>query len=742
MSTTSPSKLSRSKTDEIWSELALEVYYPKGLLDPVALWDELSLHAGATVVAITNPFQAHEIKQTRGSLSDAFLSELESRQQEIVADKSQQMAIYNQIFESIYKAETRYSSQGSFPGILVKEGDSYWLYRYLCFPEFLSVELLEPSLRVLDQALLTELKRTPRLDMIQEHLPLDHFKFKGFSIWTREPFDLFRFNPMLARQVAKGEAKVMDIVLSWLSQDPRLKAFDMGIGVIHNERVHYFWKRSHGASKKGRLQTEDVFNENTESLFQKDGCTTLNHLELVGTYAWLDTLNKGKKDMISLLPMWYQDDDLMAFMFLCYQEEFRLSVPLMSHLREVHAALRLIISFQKTQEENEIESIIRKQCTAIHPVYEWKLHEVAKIYNNSPSKGMRMPPIIFKDVYPLFGVTDIQDSSVHRNKAIQMDFYQQLSELQAIFKHALAIHRMPYLEQMLGDINHRLAQIETSLSSADEIGILNFIRDRIHPALDVFEGMSLSLDREVQHYLEHVNKDSQIVVEQRSQFDRSVAMINEAISLYLHQEQAGAQNIIPHYFEKHATDGVDHTIYIGQSLLREEHGFHRAHLLNLRIWQMLVMCGCARRVAKLSESLLYPLATTHLILVQDSPMTIRFDYDEKQFVFLNTESVRYKILKKRVEKALIKGTDERLTKASHLSIVYSQESERVEYLDYILHLIEQGYLKGEIEEFELEDVKGVKGLKALRVEIDTTKPEFSTINVSKSRKARTPVEWL
>lgn len=59
---------------------------------------------------------------------------------------------------------------------------------------------------------------------------------------------------------------------------------------------------------------------------------------------------------------------------------------------------------------------------------------------------------------------------------------------------------------------------------------------------------------------------------------------------------------------------------------------------------------------------------------------------------------------------------ERLTQPGKIAVVYSQPKEAAEYKEYIEFLQNKKLLKAGIEEFELEDLQGVVGLKALRVE--------------------------
>ncbi len=111
------------------------------------------------------------------------------------------------------------------------------------------------------------------------------------------------------------------------------------------------------------------------------------------------------------------------------------------------------------------------------------------------------------------------------------------------------------------------------------------------------------------------------------------------------------------------------------------------------------------------------LQTTQLIFVHSSPITIGFRNDEKRFDVEGGASVRYEVVKKRIDKALIKDTQERLTQPEKIAVVYFSQSEENEYLEYITILQQEEILKDELEFLELEDLQGVHGLKALRVGI-------------------------
>ena len=111
------------------------------------------------------------------------------------------------------------------------------------------------------------------------------------------------------------------------------------------------------------------------------------------------------------------------------------------------------------------------------------------------------------------------------------------------------------------------------------------------------------------------------------------------------------------------------------------------------------------------------LHTTQLILIHSNPIDISFRKDERRFDTEGAYNLRYEIMKKRIDKALIKNTGERLTQPNKIALVYANTKDAEEYLGYIQYLQNKKLLADEIEYLELEEMQGVYGLKALRVEV-------------------------
>ena len=147
-------------------------------------------------------------------------------------------------------------------------------------------------------------------------------------------------------------------------------------------------------------------------------------------------------------------------------------------------------------------------------------------------------------------------------------------------------------------------------------------------------------------------------------------------------------------------------------------------LKNLRLWQLLLTCGIAVRAHQLRDRLPVPLEMTQLVLVQHAPVSIRFRFDEKRFDVDGAYDIRYEIVKKRIDKAVVEGTTDRLTQPGKIAIVYSQNAEAQEYRGYIEYLQSLGFLASEVEDLDLAELQGVHGLRALRVAVDLDNPKL------------------
>jgi hypothetical protein len=392
-----------------------------------------------------------------------------------------------------------------------------------------------------------------------------------------------------------------------------------------------------------------------------------------------------------------------------------------SLLPKLHEVLPLFsMAVQRSMEElnARIQTQIKERFTAIHPVVEWRFRKAVLdgLERAGDPAAAELEPIVFAQVHPLYALSDIRGSSVQRALAIQADLLTQLRLGREVVEAAYRARRLPALDQLRYRIEQHAEQIREHLAAGDEVGIVTFLRADIESLLERLASFGETVATPVAAYRQALDPQVGTVYRQRKIFEDSVTRLNEAISGYLELEEQAAQSIFPHYFEKQKTDGVDHQIYVGGSLV-EDGGFDPLYLKSLRLWQLMVVCGIAARADRLAGELPLPLQATHLVLVQHAPLSIRFRFDEKRFDVDGAYDIRYEIVKKRIDKALIKGTTERVTQPGRIAIVYGQPAEAQEYRGYLEYLRHLGYVAPGVEELELEELQGVHGLRALRVTV-------------------------
>src|SRR4030095_12599044 len=187
------------------------------------------------------------------------------------------------------------------------------------------------------------------------------------------------------------------------------------------------------------------------------------------------------------------------------------------------------------------------------------------------------------------------------------------------------------------------------LNSDDETGIVGFLRANVESLFDHLVKFGTDVRARIELYRGALDARLGVVYRRRQLFEESVTRISGAISALLERQDRAAQAMFPHYFEMQKTDGVDYQIYVGPSLL-EDGRFDPICLKNLRLWQLILTCGIAVRAHQLRDQLPVPLETTHLVLVQHTPRSIRFRFDEKRFDVDGAYDVRYEIVKKGIDK--------------------------------------------------------------------------------------------
>lgn len=365
---------------------------------------------------------------------------------------------------------------------------------------------------------------------------------------------------------------------------------------------------------------------------------------------------------------------------------------------------------------NKIEQLVKEKFTSLQPSVEWKFNEVAWEYlktNPGKNNNAQIGNVVFEGVHPLYAAIDIRNSSIERNAASCKDYQKQLQTALSILNNTDSLF-IPVLESIRYKCNRFLNSIHDGLTTENELKINDFFKIELEPFLLYLAKKHPSFASHVNKYLENQDPDEGDFHSGRRAYETSLQSINKNLTYSFEKDIQGFQEMYPFYFEMYRTDGIEYNIYIGSSIVPNQR-FDPIYLQNLRLWQISSIAHIARLNHKMIDELPVRLQTTHLILVHNPPIAISFRKNERRFDVEGSYNIRYEIIKKRIDKIRIKGTLERLTQPDVIAIVYTNPREVDEYLQHIEYLQDKGLLNDKIETFDLEEMPGVSGLKAIRV---------------------------
>ena len=567
-----------------------------------------------------------------------------------------------------------------------------------------------------------------RPEIWAELLPAEHFELEGFNllqlvdITDQEILSELKYD-LLERDVLQTPARFEQIQeklrvlfaqpalqLGIAAYDEKKRAFvDFGREINHSFLTKQVLHQS--ADSSFRLIYERLLRER-EPLVLKDVTTAdipedlRQQILSLGIHSAILALLPYGNDTVGLLELGTPDVNGLDEFDMDKVSQF---VPLFA------------VAVKRNAEDlqTRVQAIIREKFTAIHPTMEWRFTDAARNLLAQLDAGNRtaeMEAIVFEDVYPLHGSCDIRGSSTVRNEAIQGDLIEHLTLANKVLKKASEYQQLPILDELKFYVSKNLKRLHDGLLSGDEANIYDSLKREVEPLFEYLATHTPEMRPVISKYWGSIDPKLGILYKRRQDFEISVTTLNDAVSDYLDEEEEKAQLMYPHYFQRYKTDGVEFNIYVGGTLV-ENKPFDLVFLKNLRLWQLLTMVEITRRTAALKATLPVPLDTTQLILIHGQSLSIRFRQDERQFDVDGAYNIRYEIIKKRIDKATVQETGERLTQPGTIALVYAQSREAVEYYEYIDYLQDRGLLEPGVEELELEELQGVKGLLALRVRV-------------------------
>lgn len=575
-------------------------------------------------------------------------------------------------------------------------------------------------------------KQTNRLLTIEEliaQVPIEKFVFEGITPIrvndVTETAVITEIKNRLLDFAAFSDQGEYTILEGYIQSLIGLKGLSIGITPFFKINNHYIYSDLHNnnsllfrqlqsTSEKDEISDycKLLFKDNNQPvLYQVLDERSMEDVQCLKYY-----FKEGGRSLI-LCPL-KQKNEMIGMLEIISKEPKQLKA---THISRIEGALPLFtLGLEKTLEQlnNQVDRVIKKKFTAVQPAVEWKFTEAALNYivKKQIKEDVSIERIAFKDVFPLYGSIDVRNSSTARSHAIQLDTLEQLEMAQKVVKKAQSELTFPILQEIEFKIDKFISAASDVLQSEEELNVQEFLQGQLKSVFYHLSNTEPALKKDIDQYFSSLNPDLGIFYHHRKEYEESISRINETLSRFIDKEQAAAQKVYPHYYERYVTDGLEFNIFIGQSITPRKK-FDDIYLRNMKMWQLTVLTKAARLTHNLEKELSHVLRTTQLILCHSQSLSIRFRTEEGKFDVDGAYNTRYEIVKKRIDKVRIKETNERLTQPGKIAIVYSQSKDAAEYIEYIEFLQNRGLLKPGIEKHELEELQGVIGLKALRVDI-------------------------
>jgi hypothetical protein len=566
------------------------------------------------------------------------------------------------------------------------------------------------------------------IDIWKEKFPINSYVFKGFGLISLFDVTAEEVISSIKANLLGGGEDLIPKLQNNLRNFYSIKDLKLGYSIfdnINNKVCKTAVKRSHSIilNNDNEINCDNGYfcNSIMQKVFKDQETFVISDVAKYGVYTnenpFYQNLQKSNIQSIVLIPIKATDNDDLALLEIASPRAYDLNSVNINKLKDIIPVFEAAVKRVSEERQNILEATIQENYTSIHNSVKWRFYEAAEKYHEEHqiNENAKLDEIVFQNVYPLFGQSDIKGSSNARNIAIKEDLTTQLKLAISVLEDACKTEKLPIYNELMFRVSSYLNDVKDGLNAGDEVSILDFLNREIYPVFNHIKDISSKHSKKVEVYMNRLDKDLNVVYERRKEYENSVTLLNDKLAKYIDNKQKEAQEMFPHYFERYKTDGVEYNMYIGQSVTNTK-VFDNLYLYNLRLWQLQTTFEMENVAYYERKNMKHDLRIASLILVHSNAMAIKFRMDEKQFDVDGAYNIRYEIIKKRIDKANIKGTTERLTVPGKIAIVYSQDKDALEYVKYLNYLQSKNQL-GAIEFLDLEDLQGVTGLKALRVEV-------------------------
>ncbi|MEM1138233.1 MAG: GAF domain-containing protein, partial [Bacteroidota bacterium] len=327
-------------------------------------------------------------------------------------------------------------------------------YKIISKFDFVEVKTSSPIKKLTKKQIHEILNNWQNTSLTEKYIPIKNFSFEGFVIGNAVDVTKREILSALESLMVTNESNIdYNEGLLYLQQLTRsfLEMPEIEFGSTYIQETA--WQNSTDWTLLRRFDSNLLFPalSNKDCAYGKVIATKqaviIGDLNQVKNLSQLELeLREKKYRSLLLIPLFDELGNVLGIMEIGSPLPYRFNQMTVLSLKGFTELYSLGMNSFVKEIDNQVRLTMQQQFTSIHPSVEWKFKEAATIFYWTKTSGKTqstLPPIIFKDVYPLYGQADIVSSSQLRNKYVTADLIDNLkrvNELMEVCKKQIQFH--------------------------------------------------------------------------------------------------------------------------------------------------------------------------------------------------------------------------------------------------------------------------------------------------------------
>ena len=310
------------------------------------------------------------------------------------------------------------------------------------------------------------------IELWKEKFPKDSYIFKGFGIVSLFDVTSEEMLSSIKENLLAGGENLIPKLQSNLRDFYSIKDLKLGFSIFDNINTKVCENK---VNKTNSLILNDTeINCNTgyfcngimQKVFKDHKTFIISDVEEYGKSTnkngFYQNLHKSNIQSIILIPIKASNNGDLALLEIASPRAYELNSVNINKLKDIIPVFEAAVKRTSEERQNVLEATIQENYTSIHNSVKWRFYEAAEKYHTErqTNDNAKLDEIVFNDVFPLFGQSDIKGSSIARNLAIKEDLTTQLTLAITVLKDACKSEKLPIYNELMFRVSSYLNDVK------------------------------------------------------------------------------------------------------------------------------------------------------------------------------------------------------------------------------------------------------------------------------------------